>query len=177
MGKPLVRFCEGQEPTGVWTRYCGTAAKAGGKRRRRTSSCSCGRLLPTRKPDELRPTLNDFLWGECSITQAAHNVTGAVKMQNDLLPQAGAVFLVPSSMKTGDIARVLRERYEVSLLNDGFDDLIGDLNLDYLFVDTHPGVNEETLLSIAISDVLLLILRPDKQDFQGISVTVELAVS
>ena len=48
MGKPLVRFCEGQEPTGVWTRYCGTAAKAGGKRRRRTSSCSCGRLLPTR---------------------------------------------------------------------------------------------------------------------------------
>ena len=48
MGNPLVRFCEGQESTGVWTRYCGTVAKAGGKRRRRTSSCSAGRLLPTR---------------------------------------------------------------------------------------------------------------------------------
>ena len=48
LGKPLVRFCEGQESPGVWTRYCGTAAKAGGKRRRRTSSCSSGRLLPTR---------------------------------------------------------------------------------------------------------------------------------
>ena len=38
--------------------------------------------------------------------------------------------------------------------------------LDYLLIDTHPGVNEETLLSIAISDALLLILRPDIQDYQ-----------
>ena len=53
MGKPLVRFWEGQESPTVWTRYCGTAAKAGGKRRRRTSSCSGGRLLPTRSPGRL----------------------------------------------------------------------------------------------------------------------------
>ena len=38
-----------------------------------------------------------------------------------------------------------------------------------------PGVNEETLLSIAISDKLLLVMRPDSQDFQGTAVTVELA--
>ena len=49
MGNPLVRFWEGQESTSVWTRYCGTAAKAGGRRRRQTSSCSAGRLLPTRR--------------------------------------------------------------------------------------------------------------------------------
>ena len=48
MGNPLVRFWEGQEFNRVWTRYCGTVAKAGGKRRKRTSSCSSGRLLPTR---------------------------------------------------------------------------------------------------------------------------------
>ena len=45
--------------------------------------------------------------------------------------------------------------------------------IDYLLIDTHPGLNEETLLSITISDVLLLILRPDRQDFQGTAVTVE----
>ena len=38
----------GRWSTAVWTRYCGTAAKAGGQRRRRTSSWSCGRPLPTR---------------------------------------------------------------------------------------------------------------------------------
>ena len=38
----------GRSSTGVWTRYCGTAAKAGGQQRTQTSSCSSGRLLPTR---------------------------------------------------------------------------------------------------------------------------------
>jgi MinD-like ATPase involved in chromosome partitioning or flagellar assembly len=36
-------------------------------------------------------------------------------------------------------------------------------------------LNEETLLSIAISDVLLVILRPDSQDYLGTGVTVEIA--
>lgn len=44
-----------------------------------------------------------------------------------------------------------------------------------IFIDTHPGVNDETLLSIAICDLLLLVIRPDNQDFQGTAVTVKLA--
>lgn len=83
--------------------------------------------------------------------------------------------LVPSSMKAGEIARILREGYDVDLLNDGYRDAIADLQLDYLFVDTHPGLNEETLLSIAVSDVAVLILRPDHQDFQGTAVAVDVA--
>jgi MinD-like ATPase involved in chromosome partitioning or flagellar assembly len=85
------------------------------------------------------------------------------------------VFLIPSSIKAGEIARVLREGYDVGLLNDGFDALVKNLNLDLLIIDTHPGLNEETLLSIAISDTLVLIMRPDQQDYQGTSVTVEVA--
>ena len=42
-------------------------------------------------------------------------------------------------------------------------------------MDTHPGLNEETLLSISISDVLILILRPDSQDYQGTAVTVDVS--
>ena len=115
-------------------------------------------------------SLNDYLWGKCRIEETAHDVTAslgpAVK---------GKVFLVPSSIKAGEIARVLREGYDVGLLNDGFEALIKNLNLDMLIIDTHPGLNEETLLSIAISDTLVLILRPDQQDYQGTSVTVEVA--
>ena len=83
--------------------------------------------------------------------------------------------MIPSSMKTGDIARVLREGYDVGLLNDGYQRLIQQLDLDMLLIDTHPGLNEETLLSIAISDVLAIVLRPDSQDYQGTAVTVEVA--
>jgi MinD-like ATPase involved in chromosome partitioning or flagellar assembly len=120
--------------------------------------------------DDMEHSLNDYLWGKCEIEQAAHDVTGRVG-----IPIKGQIFLIPSSIKAGEIARVLREGYDVGLLNDGFHDLIEKLNLDILMIDTHPGLNEETLLSIAISDVLIIILRPDQQDYQGTGVTVEVA--
>ena len=53
--------------------------------------------------------------------------------------------------------------------------MIEALSLDALLIDTHPGLNEETLLSIAVSDALLIILRPDQQDYLGTGVTVEVA--
>ena len=49
------------------------------------------------------------------------------------------------------------------------------LELDFLLIDTHPGLNEETLLSIAVSDKLIVIMRPDQQDFEGSSVTLRVA--
>ena len=63
----------------------------------------------------------------------------------------------------------------MGLLNEGFRALTRKLKLDYLFIDTHPGLNEETLLSVVISDLLIVILRPDQQDFQGTAVTVDVA--
>ncbi|MEW6122656.1 MAG: MinD/ParA family protein [Pseudomonadota bacterium] len=118
-------------------------------------------------------TLNDYLWGRCAIEQAAVDVTANVFP--DGVAEGGSIHLLPSSMQTGEIARVLKEGFEVDLLNDGFHALCDRLALDYLLIDTHPGVNEETLLSIAISDTLLLVLRPDHQDYQGTAVTLELA--
>jgi MinD-like ATPase involved in chromosome partitioning or flagellar assembly len=115
-------------------------------------------------------SLNDYLWGKCDISEAAHDVTPGLGADIK-----GKVFLIPSSIKAGEIARVLREGYDVGLLNDGFQSLIQALHLDVLMIDTHPGLNEETLLSISISDLLAVILRPDQQDYQGTAVTVEVA--
>lgn len=125
------------------------------------------------KDDPERRCLNDFLWGRCEIEDAARNVSDALPLPTE--SPAPALFLIPSSLKAGDIARILQEGYDVSVLSDGFLQLVKALALDYLFIDTHPGVNEETLLSIAISDKLFVVLRPDHQDFQGTAVTVELA--
>jgi septum site-determining protein MinD len=118
-------------------------------------------------------SLNDFLWGRCKITDAAYDVSE--RALNGSPGEKSRLFLIPSSIDSQDIARILHEGYDVTLLNEGFKQLIRDLQLDCLFIDTHPGVNEETLLSIAVSDLLLLLLRPDNQDFQGTAVTVELA--
>src|SRR4051812_20313163 len=119
---------------------------------------------------QMQYSVNDYLYGKCTIRQAAYDVTARLGPETK-----GQIYLIPSSIKAGEIARVLREGYDVGLLNDGFQDLINELNLDVLLIDTHPGLNEETLLSIAISDALVIILRPDQQDYQGTSVTVAVA--
>jgi MinD-like ATPase involved in chromosome partitioning or flagellar assembly len=121
-------------------------------------------------------SLNDYLWGNCSIEEAAYDVGAQLGVDGgELAVIGGGVHLVPSSIKVGEITRVLREGYDVGVLNDGFNQLGERLGLDYLLIDTHPGLNEETLLSITISTVLVLVLRPDQQDFQGTAVTVEVA--
>jgi MinD-like ATPase involved in chromosome partitioning or flagellar assembly len=120
--------------------------------------------------DTMQHSLNDYLWGKCNVEDAAHEVTANVGPGI-----SGDIFLIPSSIKAGEIARVLREGYDVGLLNDGFHELVEALDLDVLLIDTHPGLNEETLLSIAISDALAILMRPDQQDYQGTGVTVEVA--
>ncbi len=126
-------------------------------------------------PADITQSLNDYLWGTCRISQAAYDVSQAAIGRIEPEQARPRIFLIPSSLNAGEIARILREGYDVSRLHDGINELVEELELDYLLIDTHPGVNEETLLSIAISDTFLLVLRPDQQDFQGTSVTVELA--
>jgi septum site-determining protein MinD len=119
--------------------------------------------------DRMERALNDYLWGKCHIEDCAYDVGESCGLE------PGRIFLIPSSIKPGEIARLLQEGYDVALLNDGFHELIQQLNLDFLVIDTHPGVNEETILSIAISDQLVIILRWDQQDFQGTAVTLDVA--
>ncbi|MFQ3566856.1 MAG: MinD/ParA family protein [Aggregatilineales bacterium] len=130
------------------------------------------------REDDIHYSLNDYLWGKCEIEKTAVNVTANLTQNisgSANIPPGGQVYLIPSSIKVGEIARVLREGYDVGLLNDGFQNLIKALALDVLLIDTHPGLNEETLLSIAISYSLAIIMRPDHQDYQGTGVTVEVA--
>lgn len=120
--------------------------------------------------EQISHALNDYLWGRCEIAQAAHDVS------NNLgVPLKGKVYLIPSSIRPGEITRVLREGYDAQLLTTGFRRLVDDLDLDVLLIDTHPGLGEETLLSIVISHTLVVILRPDQQDYEGTGVTIQVA--
>ncbi len=114
--------------------------------------------------------VNDYLYDQCAIQDTAYHVSPP-----EVTAAGGHLYLVPASMKSADIARVLKEGYDIEKLTAGFDELLEAMNLDFLFVDTHPGMNEETLLSIAISDWLVLILRPDRQDYLGTAITLEVA--
>lgn len=120
--------------------------------------------------DSMPYALNDYLWGDCTIAEAAYDVTATLN-----IPPGGQIFLIPSSVRASKITRIMRESYDVGLINDAIRQFTLELDLDVLLIDTHPGLSEETLLSIAISDVLVVLMRPDRQDYQGTSVTVEVA--
>jgi len=116
-------------------------------------------------------TLNDYIWERCEIHEAAHDVTDVIGNSVE-----GRLFLVPCSIQTKEVARIFRdENYDVSRISNGQDDLIAALDLDVLIIDTHPGINDETLLNMAVSDTVGLLLRPDYQDYQGTSVSLEIA--
>ncbi|MEW6664510.1 MAG: MinD/ParA family protein [Thermodesulfobacteriota bacterium] len=114
--------------------------------------------------------LNDYLWSRCAIQEAVYDLSGRVER-----PVKGRLMLLPSSIHPGDIARIIHDGYDVDRLNDGLASFAERFELDVLLVDTHPGLGEETLLSIALSDRLLVLLRPDRQDYQGTSVTLKVA--
>jgi septum site-determining protein MinD len=120
--------------------------------------------------EDIGASLNDYLWHGRPIADVAMDVTDR---QSGSLP--GRIFLIPSSMKPGEITRVLREGYDAHQLIEGIRELVEALSLDVLILDTHPGLNEETLLSLVISDALLIIMRPDRQDYEGTGITARVA--
>lgn len=120
--------------------------------------------------DSVKYALNDYLWDRCDIRDTAIDITPGLPVA-----LSGKIFLIPSSIRAGEIARILREGFDAEVLTNGISTLITELDLDFLLIDTHPGLNEETLLSMAISNVLLIVMRPDQQDYEGTGVTVQVA--
>ena len=120
--------------------------------------------------DDVEASLNDFLWHGRAIGEVAQDVTVACGAE-----VTGSVHLIPSSMKPGEIARVLGEGYDAQRLTEGLRSLVDELHLDVLLIDTHPGLNEETLLSLVISHALIIVMRPDKQDYEGTGITARVA--
>jgi len=120
--------------------------------------------------DKITHTFNDFMWKKGDIINAAQDVTASLGEAAQ-----GKLFLVPSSTSISEIMQILRTNMNLERYIEGLDTLKRELKLDILLVDTPAGLNENTLMSIAVSNVLVLVLHPDKQDFQGTAVIVDVA--
>ncbi len=123
-------------------------------------------------------TLNEYLRGSANMKDVAYPIGEQTTGAPGFLKMAGkTLWLIPSSIEGKEISLILRKGYDANILNKGLTEFRKEFNLDYMLIDTHPGLNEETLLSIALSNILIIVLRPDQQDFQGTAVTVDIANS
>ncbi len=87
----------------------------------------------------------------------------------------GKLYLAPCDMSYKGISALLKDGYDIEMYTDIFRETNKSLNTDFIIIDTHPGFNEETLISMAIADTLLIVTRMDKQDFAGTAITIEIA--
>jgi septum site-determining protein MinD len=124
--------------------------------------------------DTLDRTLTEYLWAQKPIIATAYALHERDDAERPFLKQT-LLWLVPGVKSVGDSAKLLRESYDVSLLQLGMNGLVKSLALDYLIIDTYPGVYDEALLLIALSDTLVLLMSMDQQSFYGTRAMVEVA--
>ncbi|MEZ0067886.1 MinD-like ATPase involved in chromosome partitioning or flagellar assembly [Streptacidiphilus sp. MAP12-20] len=100
-------------------------------------------------------SLGDYLLGRCEIEAAARPVGPP------------GLTLVPARTASCPLAQILATGYDVGLLPEGFHRLIERQSLDVLLLDTHTGLNNETVTAMACADVLVTVVRADLVDLPG----------
>lgn len=120
-------------------------------------------------PDELTCTLNDVL------TNGARPEQAAVRMNDRLHLDRGELYFTPASIRVEEILKSLRSGFELDSFSKAIKKLAESFDLDYLLVDTHPGLEDDTLLAISVCDRLVIASRLDQQDMFGTGVMAEVA--
>ncbi len=115
-------------------------------------------------------TLNDFLMGNRSLEQAALELPWRGN-----LPSPGALVFVPASPDPVAIRGVLRQDIDIRSLNAGIEALTAAYHLGVTLINAPAGLDEISLSCMALADVLVVVLRLDKEAYQGTSVTLDLA--
>ncbi len=110
-------------------------------------------------------TLADYLIGRCEVEDAAVPLPSG----------GGQLFLVPARAEASGIHEIIAQGYDVGLLREGFDRLIEALRLDVLLLDTHAGINNETVTAVASAQTLVIVTRSCRLDLTGAGETVEFA--
>jgi septum site-determining protein MinD len=123
--------------------------------------------LPEREIDQ---TLNDYLWGRCTIDQSSYDLSERLRIK-----PPGKLVLLPSSTIPGDILQILRNPTDLDLFENALRQIEATWQPAYIIMDTHAGLDQDTLLALASSQVLLILLRPEPYELQGTAVTVEVA--
>lgn len=119
--------------------------------------------------------LEDFLRKRNSLQDTIYDMTSLVFSETITEKTKGRLYLIPSSERAAGITNLIQKSHDLNALNEAFRQISRSLNLDFLIVDTHSSLDGETLLPIAVADNLLIMLRPEQQDYQATAVSIAVA--
>ncbi len=125
--------------------------------------------------DEIEAGLNHYLQNHKHEDLVNSDIMPVVKIGSETIAiLRGGIFPTISSANAGKTMPSPRQNHPDALIQ-GLWELSSRLNLDYLIIDTHPGICEMNLLLMACSDVVFILLGLDQQDFQGSAVFTDIA--
>jgi len=119
--------------------------------------------------DEVSATINDVLQGSVPISQAVIDLTHRIRLKN------GCLLFCPAGHRLNEILSIIDHGFSLATFRAVLENLCRIYRLDYVFIDSHPGVEKDTLLAMALCDNLILISRVDQQDLFGSGVMTEVA--
>ncbi len=119
--------------------------------------------------DEVSATINDVLQSSIPVSQAVIDLTHRVKLGN------GCLLFCPAGHKLEEILSIIDHGFSLATFKSVLENLPRIYRLDYVFIDSHPGVERDTLLAMALCDNLVVISRVDQQDLFGSGVMTEVA--
>ncbi|HMB67047.1 MAG TPA: hypothetical protein VKM96_03750, partial [Candidatus Bathyarchaeia archaeon] len=97
----------------------------------------------------------------------------------DLTPRLGidngCLLFCPAGHKLEEILKMVDTGFNLSRFKAVLSNLVMEYRLDYLLIDSHPGIEKDTILSMAVCDVVVLLSRVDHQDMFGSGVMNEVA--
>ena len=111
--------------------------------------------------EEVRWKLNDYLSKKCDVKDLVLDISGRFGVK------VGGLFFVPSSSYADDIVKTMEDGYEVSLFGRCVREIASDFDLDCVLLDTHSGIDEDVILSMAVSDIIVEVVRIDEQSLTG----------
>jgi len=109
--------------------------------------------------------VNDYLNKACKIENVLSDYTSEDMVEGKLLvglanPSTEAIREIEAKDRKWEMEALSRLlALKTSLLNDK--------HLDYVFFDTSPGLQYSSINAIVSADIVLVVMSPDKSDFEG----------
>ena len=82
---------------------------------------------------------------------------------------------MPPDLRVRDVQRCLQQGYDPDPLGQDIRTVAKQLGLEFLLIDTYSELDEGTMLWMAVSDVVILVLGLDATEFQSLAVRMDLA--
>jgi chromosome partitioning protein len=122
--------------------------------------------------NKIKNTLNDYIVGACGVDDLLVQVTPIPQM-TDKGSQSGKIIGCFSSSKREDILKIEGVKEDKNRMNmlkrfiNFREELIEKNDIDYVIMDSSPGIRFWAINALALSDIVFLTLKMGDMDFGG----------